>query len=60
MKDDNENTQGQNPQWPGDHLRKAGEKDVKKSKQGTGEITETTIIPEIRNDGKKYEGDAQL
>jgi hypothetical protein len=41
-------TGGQNPIWPGEGLRKAGEKDEKKAEGPQGETTETTIIPEVR------------
>lgn len=39
--------------WPGDGLKKANEV-VKGPQSG-----EQTKIPEIRNDGKKYNGDKQ-
>lgn len=42
-------------QWPGDKLRKAGEVDRKQKNLGE----EVTRIPEIRNDGKRYEGTKQ-
>jgi hypothetical protein len=40
--------EGQNPLWPGEGLRKAGEE--------INENNETTKIPEIRPDAKKYDG----
>lgn len=45
--------QGQNPLWPGEGLRKAGE-EIRDAKRD-----ETTKIPEIRPDAKRYRGDAQ-
>ena len=39
-------------QWPGDGLKKPGT--IKGAQPG-----EKTVIPEILNDGKKYEGDKQ-
>jgi hypothetical protein len=44
-KDDD--TQGQNPQWPGEDCRYAGEKDTEKSKQTPG-LTEETVIPLVQ------------
>ncbi len=41
--------EGQNPIWPGEGLRKAGEEIKDTDRQ------ETTRIPEIRPDGKKHE-----
>jgi hypothetical protein len=42
--------EGQNPLWPGEGLRKAGEV-IEETERG-----EKTIIPEILNDGKRHDG----
>lgn len=41
-------TSGQNPIWPGEGCRKAGEKDEKKVQGPQGETTEKTEIPKVQ------------
>ena len=43
-KEKTDDTQGQNPLWPGEGCRYAGEKDTEKSEETPG-LVEETIIP---------------